>query len=84
MSNKISIIAMLGLSAFAVAVLGSFNAVFADTEVSVGGNVNTDEVDVPDARVCSTTLGCEQVNTPDVEEQNIEEEVTVTIGNLDE
>ncbi len=77
------IMAILGLAAFTVAGFGNIVEVQGDIGAKVGGSVNTPGVDVPDVRVCSQTTGCNQVDTPDVEEEEIEEEITIDIGDLD-
>lgn len=81
MLNRVyTIVAMLGIISFVTA--GYNNEVFG-LEASVGGSATVPGQDIPDAKVCSKTTDCKQVDTPDVEEKTVEEEISVEVGNLD-
>ncbi|MDQ4074439.1 MAG: hypothetical protein M3162_09085 [Thermoproteota archaeon] len=71
---------MFGLASLVVA--GTSNTVLG-LKADLGVGVTTPGVDVPDARICETNTGCNQVDTPDVDEEEIREDISVEIGDLD-
>ncbi len=75
-----AMVAMFGLASLVVA--GTSNTVLG-LGANVGVGVTTPEADIPDVRICETNTGCNQVDTPDLDEEEIREDISVEIGDFD-